>query len=131
MEHRLDPQRHIEDARASLLAHVGELGRRLRAARARFDLRGHIAANPLATVGVAFALGALLGLRGGGRRPRDARGELRRGARVGLAAVAMRVAKELALIGATSATRRWWEQRQASTEVRASYEPGVEPFLER
>ncbi len=50
----------------------------------------------------------------------------------GLAALAARVAKEVALRGASELGRRWWEQRQRVpvSEVRTSYHRGVEPFLE-
>jgi hypothetical protein len=134
MQPLTDPERQIENARASLLVHLGELGRRVKAARARFDLRAHVAAHPLASVGVAFAAGALLGLRGGGKpRPDGASGQaLGRVAVAAISALAVRIAKELAMIGATDAARRWWEHRQheTSSETRTSYDPGVESFLE-
>jgi hypothetical protein len=132
MQPRVDPDRQIEEARASLVAHLGELGRRFRDVRARLDVRKKIASHPLAAVGAAFALGALLGMRGG--RPRDDGGpRLGRAALAAVAAIGMRLAKELAARGAAEAARGWWERRQqgTSSEVRTSYEPEVERFLER
>jgi hypothetical protein len=130
MDPRTDPDRQIEEARASLVAHLGELGRRFRAARERFDVRGQIAERPLASVGAAFALGALLGLRGGGKRE-DREGGVGHAVGAALVALAVRLVKELAMRGATEAARGWWERRQAEmSEVRTSYDRSVEPFLE-
>jgi len=122
MEPRFDPEQQIEEARASLVAHLSELRHRLAAARARVDLPAKIAAHPLASVGAAFALGALLGLRGGGGR-RGGPGEHRfaRLAFAALGALAVRVGKELALRGAAEAAHAWWERRQgSSSEIRTS-----------
>jgi hypothetical protein len=133
MEPRSDPDRQIADARASLVEHLGELGRRLKVARARFDIPAQIAAHPLVAVGAAFALGALLGLRGGGDPSEHEPGEggLGRAVMAGLAALAVRAAKELAMRGATEAARSWWEhsQQSSSSETRTSYDSHMEPFL--
>ena len=134
MEPRTDPDRHIEDARASLVAHLGELGRRFRAARAQLDMPAHIAAHPLAAVGAAFALGALLGFRGG--RPRDG-GEPRslgRAALAGLVALGVRAGKDIAMRRLAEAAQAWWTQRQelqASSGYRTPYaRGGREPFFD-
>jgi hypothetical protein len=133
MEPTTDPERQIEDAREKLVAHLGELGRRLKEARARLDFPAQIAARPLVTVGAAFAVGALLGLRAAARRhraePRE--GGLGRAVLAGLGALTLRVAKELALRSAAQAARGWWEQHQQASmsEVRTSYDPHMEPFL--
>lgn len=133
MEPRFDPDRQIEDARASLVAHLGELGRRFKAARATMDIPARIAARPLLAVGAAFAAGALLGLGRGGRGPREVRpgGGLGRAVMAGLAAIAVRVGKELAMREAAEVARNWWEQhqRQSPSEMRTSYDPHMEPFL--
>lgn len=137
MEPRTDPDRLIEDARASLVEHLGELGRRFRSARARLDLPAQIAAHPLASVGGALALGALLGFRAG-RKPKPVDGDIAK-AGVGsavlaaLGALGVRLVKELAMRGATEAARSWWEGRAREvpmSEVRTSYDPTIEPFLE-
>jgi hypothetical protein len=140
MDPTFDPDRQIEDARASLVAHLGELGRRFKVARARLDVPAQIAAHPLVAVGAALAAGALLGLAGGGRRararkPREPRapneGGLGRAVMAGLGALAIRAAKELALRGAAQAARSLWEQHEqaSASEVRTSYDPHMEPFL--
>lgn len=102
-----ETERHIEEARASLMAHVGELGRRFKAARERFDLPAHIAAHPIAAAGAALALGALLGM--GGRRSHDGGngGGLGRALFAGLGALAIRFAKDYAIGEATDAAKRW------------------------
>jgi hypothetical protein len=134
MEPRSDPDRQIEDARASLVAHLGELGRRFRAARARLDLPAQVAAHPLASVGAAFALGALLGMRGRPRREGGGVG-LGRAAAGALGALAVRLAKDLAVRSAAEAARGWWEHHPRASpspsEIRTSYDPSIEPFLER
>jgi hypothetical protein len=138
MQPRFDPERQIEEARAALVAHLSELRHRLAVARARVDLPAKIAAHPLASVGAAFALGALLGMRGGGRRRVGRVGEAgeageHRVARLvfaTLGALAVRLGKELALREATEAAHGWWERRQAaSSEDRTSHERGGESLL--
>jgi hypothetical protein len=133
MQPRTDPERQIEQARESLVAHLGELGQRFKSVRTRLDLRAKIAAHPLPSVGVAFALGALLGMRGGGKRGEADQPGFGRLALAALGALGVRLAKELAMRRAADAARGWWERRQqaASSEFRTSYEPGVEPFLRR
>jgi hypothetical protein len=128
MEPRVDPDRQIEEARASLSAHLGELGRRVRAMRARFEVRRKIASHPLAAVAGAFAIGALLGMRGGrGRSPR-----LGRAAVAAVVTVAARLAKELAARGAAEAAHEWWERRRhGSSEDPTPYGLGGERFAER
>lgn len=133
MEVRTDPDRHIEDARASLVAHLGELGRRFRTARAQLDVPAHISSHPLPAVGVAFAVGALLGMRGAAkRRDPDAGGGLVRAAFAGLLALGFRAAKDLAMRRFADVAQDWWMQRQqgSSSEYRTSYNRGVEPFFD-
>jgi hypothetical protein len=124
---RLDPD-HLDEARASLIARIEELGRRLHAARERLDLPAHIVAHPLAAVGIAFAAGALLGMRR--RRPiTPGDGPVERSfARVvaaGIGALALRVGKEIAFKQAADYARGWWSAREAA----ASREPQMETFF--
>lgn len=142
MEVRTDPDRHIEDARASLVAHLGELGRRFRTARAQLDAARarlevpsqRIAAHPLPAVGLALAAGVLLGGLRGGSRHRDADPErgLVRAAFAGLLALGFRAAKDLAMRRFADVAQDWWTQRQqgSSSEYRTSYNRGVEPFFD-
>jgi hypothetical protein len=92
-----------------------------------------IVANPLASVGVAFAVGVLAGLRGG--RAKETAGQRIFGAAVaGLAGLAVRAAKDYALREAADAAWKWWGRHRAgmtsTSEVRTSKEPSVETFLE-
>ena len=121
---RLDPDR-LDEARASLIARIEELGRRLHAARERFDLPAHIVAHPLAAVGIAFAAGALLGI--SRRRPAKADSErsLAGVVAAGVGALALRVGKEIAFKQAADYARGWWSAREAA----ASREPEMETFL--
>ena len=91
-----------------------------------------IAAHPLALVGAAFALGALVGM--GTRRPgRAAAPRIGSAAIAGLAAFAIQAAKDFAVREATEAAMRWWERRRqgaSASESEASEESNVEAFLE-
>ena len=135
MEPRLDPERRLEEARESLVTHLGELGRRFKVVRARLDVRAQISARPLAAVGAAFALGALLGLPGGRKRQGgEAKGSLAGAAFGVVGAIAIRLVKELAMRGATTAARGWIERKYGAvlpSEVRTSYDRNMEPFLRR
>lgn len=137
---RTDPDRHIEDARESLVAHLGELGRRFRTARAQLDVPARIAARPLAAVGVAFALGALLGLGGGKPRKGGEPGvgveprSLGRAALAGLVALGVRVGKDIAMRRLSEAAQAWWTQHQA-LQAQSGYRTpyargGREPFFD-
>lgn len=119
--HRLD------EARASLIARIEELGRRMHAVRARLDISAHIAAHPLAAVGAAAAVGALLGLRRRAARRSDAVERSFAGAVVaGVGALALRVAKEIAFKEVADAARGWWSSREAA----ASHDPQMEMYFE-
>ena len=63
-----EDDRRVEQAKESLMARVDELGRRFKEAREKLDIKSHIEAHPLIAVGAALALGALIGIPGGGRR---------------------------------------------------------------
>ena len=67
--HTTDPvvveaDRRVEQAKASLRARMAVLERRLGDVRDRIDLPAQIRRHPLPAVGIAFALGALVGGRG-------------------------------------------------------------------
>ncbi len=67
--HTTDPvvveaDRRVEQAKASLRARIAVLERRLGDVRDRIDLPEQIRRHPLPAVGIAFALGALVGGRG-------------------------------------------------------------------
>lgn len=131
--HTAEDERKVERAKESLMARVDELGRRIKDARDKFDIKAHIAAHPLIAVGAAFALGALVGIPGGSRRssagPDD---QVRRsvGAVVatGIAGIAIRIAKDFAVRQLAGVAKNWWEN-QGTSEVTASRDPSVEAFL--
>jgi hypothetical protein len=60
----VEADRRVERAKASLRARIAVLERRLGDVRDRIDLPGQIRRHPLPAVGIAFALGALVGGRG-------------------------------------------------------------------
>jgi len=132
--HDPDPERaRIDEVRAHLIERIEELGRRFHAARAKLDLRAHIVAHPLASVGAAFAVGALLGLSGRAPRPAAAAATdaaVKRGIggviAAGVGAFALRLAKEIALKQVAESARGWWSAREAA----ASREPAMETFFD-
>jgi hypothetical protein len=126
-EHAAD--RRIEEAKASLVARIDELARRLREARHKLDVPAHIAAHPFIAVGAAFALGALLGSR---RRRVRTRADSERGVGgaivAALGALAMSAAKDFALHHAKGAAGRWLDAHADEAEVSRRRE--MESFLE-
>lgn len=60
----VEADRRVEQAKASLRARMAVLERRLGDVRDRIDLPAQIRRHPLPAVGIAFALGALVGGRG-------------------------------------------------------------------
>jgi len=113
-----EPERHLEDARASLVARIEELGRRMREARRKLGIRAHIAAHPVAAVGVALAFGALLGSIGRRPRERAPKTAVERGLggaiAAALAAFAMGAAKNLAMRRVANAASQWLDRDQPS-----------------
>ncbi len=107
--------RRVEQARASLLARIEELGRRLDDARERFDIRARIAAHPMAAVGIAFAVGALLAL----PKKRVPLATTSEETKVGmmsalvaaLGSMAFGVVKSAAIHHLADAVRRYWNER--------------------
>ena len=131
--HTAEDERKVERAKESLMARVDELGRRIKDAREKFDIKAHIAAHPLIAVGAAFALGALVGIPGGKRRSSSGTDDqVRRsvGAVVatGIAGIAIRIAKDFAVRQLAGVAKNWWEN-QGTSEVTSSRDPSVEAFL--
>ena len=118
----------LDEARASLIARIEELGRRLHDVRERLDIAAYITAHPLASVGAAAAVGALLGLRR--RRKPRAEAVVERGFAgavvAGIGALALRVAKEIAFKEVADVARGWWSSREAA----ASHDPQMEMYFE-
>jgi len=131
-----DTDRHIREAKDSLIAHAEEIGRRYKDVREKLDIPAHITAHPLLAAGAAFALGALLGM--GGRMRVEPDGTVKRGLGgamfAALGAVAIRFAKDFAVREAAGVAKTWWHNYVggdpgASTEHATSREPSVASFL--
>ena len=124
----------VERAKASLLARLELLKQKLTDAKGKVDLRAQITARPLPAVGIAFVLGVVLAGRrrthvdtSGGAAGRTLTGT----ALAGLAAVGLRLLREVAIGQLGDIAKQWWvEHGGASSEERASQLPAVEPFLE-
>lgn len=128
-----DPDRRVEQARASLLARVEEIGRRFQDARDKLDIRSKIAAHPWPAVGIAFAAGALLALPKR-RKPKsieaaEARGGLIGAGAAALGALVLTLVKNVAMHQLSGYASDWWERRQRM-EAEASQTRDVESFLE-
>jgi hypothetical protein len=140
-----EADRRVERAKASLLSRVELLKHKITDAKDRLDLPAQIARYPLPAVGVAFALGVAAGL---GRRsavpgsiasPSEAPGarSLRSAAFTALAAIGLRLVREVALGKLSQVARQWWFEHEGAsaaggsfTEDSASRLRDIEPFLE-
>lgn len=134
-----DPDRDIEEAKASLMARMEELGRRITEARQKLDIPAHIAAHPRLAVGIAFGVGVLLGIPGGKKRskiPADAvevKSGLMGAAIATMASIAFSLIKDVALRQVSGAAKDWWDQRagrMSESEEQASRTRAHEAFLE-
>jgi hypothetical protein len=120
-----------ERAKASLLSRVEQLKHRFADAGHKLDLQAHIAEHPLSAVGIAFALGAIAGLRR--RETAPGNGHSLSGALVaGIAAISLRLVRELAMGQLSQIARHWWAEPEGASmsEARGSRMSDVEPFLE-
>ena len=105
----------------------------MKEAKQKFDVKAHITAHPLAAVGAALALGALLGIPGGGGKSSDdsTAGRGLGGALLaGIAGLAIRIAKDVAVRQLTGVAKDWLGQDQES-EGDVVRDPSVEAFLQR
>jgi hypothetical protein len=136
----VDPSVQEADLRAtrakeSLLSRIHLLKRRFTDAKQQFNPQEHIARYPIPAVGAAFALGVIAGLRRG--RPGssgDARSSLTGAVFAGLAAVALRMVREVAMTQLGHAAHDWWTARDgasaADAQAGGSRMRDAEPFLE-
>lgn len=133
-----DPDRRVEQARESLAARAEELGRRIQEVRDKLDIKGHIAAHPRAAVGIAFALGMLLGIPGRHARSKlpiekhEMKSGLVGAAMATLGTLAFQLAKSVAFHQLSGQAKTWWDRRtnDGATDATASRTPDVEAFLQ-
>ncbi len=138
-----ETDRQLEDAKASLMARVEELGRRIQDARHKLDIPAHIAAHPKLAVGAAFAIGALLGFMGGGKRRVEHvhtnAGEDRRGiggmVTAAIGALIMNAVKNFAMGQVTSAAKEWLDPAsvdvtQSNASDATARQPAMKPLFE-
>jgi hypothetical protein len=128
-----EADRRAERAKASLLSRVELLKHKLSDARHKLDLPAQIASHPLPAVGIAFAVGAILGMRRSGATMPPASGHSLRGsAFTALAAFGLHVVREVALGQLGQVARQWWSEASggSASEVAGPRAADLEPFLE-
>ena len=135
--HTTDPvvveaDRRVEQAKASLRARLAILERRIGDVRDRIDLPEQIRRHPLPAVGIAFALGALVGGRGRRRAALAAPAFTSRPRTLGSMALAVvsgltfQLLRELAIGQLRRTADRWWSERSEALDEPSS-EHGVDP----
>jgi len=121
------------DAKPSLRSRAELLTHKLTDAGHRLDLHAQIARHPLPAVGIAFAVGALLGMRrSGGAMPPGSGHSVRGGAFTALAALGLHLVREVALGQLAQVARQWWSDASggSASEVADPRTADLEPFLE-
>jgi Flp pilus assembly protein TadB len=129
-----EADRRAERAKASLLSRVELLKHRLTDAKHRLDPQTQIAKHPLPAVGIAFALGvvAALGRTRSATSGDAARHSLGGAALAGLAALGLRIVRELAMAQVGHVAKQWWTEHEgvSPAEPPGSRLADAEPFLE-
>ena len=130
----VEADRRVEQAKASLRARMAVLERRLGDVRDRIDLPAQIRRHPLPAVGIAFALGALVGARGraaGRAAPAAAPVLVARPRTFGSMAMAIvsglafQLLRELAIGHLRRTAERYWNESDGSLDEPGSY--GLDP----
>lgn len=133
----VEADRRVEQAKASLRARMAVLERRLGDVRDRIDLPAQIRRHPLPAVGIAFALGALVGARGraaGRAAPAAAPVLIARPRTLGSMALAVvsglafQLLRELAIGQLRRTAERYWSETDGSLDEPGSY--GLAPDTE-
>ena len=98
-------------AKRSLDSHLDEIGRRVKSARNKVDLRAQIVAHPWPALGLAFALGAFaaVAVRRSARAMQD--NPIRGALTAGAGAIAIQLLKGYALGQLADAARSWLDER--------------------
>lgn len=119
----IEADQRAERAKASLRARLAVFERRLGDMRDRVDLPMQIQRHPWPAVGIAFALGMIAGSRG---RPSVAgvstERTLGRTALAGLAALGVRILRELVVAQVGRSARRWWVEQEASSHLHDDFD---------
>src|ERR1041384_1579703 len=107
-----EADRRVEGAKASLVSRVELLKHKVSDARHRFDVPAQITRNPLPAVGIAFALGAVVGFRRTAKLLPAPGGDRSLGsaAFAAFAAVALHVVREVAITQLGAVARQWWTE---------------------
>jgi hypothetical protein len=136
-----EADRRVERAKASLLARIDLLKHKIGDAKHQLDFKAQIAKHPLPAIGVAFALGALAAMTRQPAAPRDASfpeaRSLTSAALGALAALGLRMARELAIGQLGSVAKQWWDQggsgghpAPTARAAASAHAADLEPFLE-
>jgi len=121
----VEADRRVEQAKASLRARMAVLERRLGDVRDRIDLPAQIRRHPLPAVGIAFALGALVGGRGraaGRAAPLAAPALAARPRTLGSMALAIgsglafQLLREFAIVQLRRTAERYWSEHGGSLD---------------
>jgi hypothetical protein len=132
----VEADRRVEQAKASLRARMAVLERRLGDVRDRIDLPAQIRRHPLPAVGIAFALGALVGARGrsaGRPAPPVAPVFVARPRTLGSMALAIvsglafQLLRELAIGHLRRTAERLWSEHDGSLDEPGSYRLAPDP----
>jgi hypothetical protein len=124
-------QARLEAAKESLTHRFEELHRRFNEAKHKLSVTDQIAAHPWPAVGIALAVGALLGFSSGGKKPtiveqKSVGGRITE-ALVGIAGtIALKMIREMAVKQFGGAAKKWWEDNEARTDdAGVEYTPAV------
>ena len=132
----VEADRRVEQAKASLRARIAVLERRLGDVRDRIDLPEQIRRHPLPAIGIAFALGALVGARGraaGRAAPPLAPVLVARPRTFGsmvlaiVSGLAFQVLRELAIGQLRRTAERYWSEPGESLDEPGSYGLAPDP----
>jgi hypothetical protein len=114
-----EADRRAERAKASLLARVEVLKHKLSDAKLKVDVRSQIVKHPLPAAGIAFALGMLAGLRRthtAGPTGTATSHPVASAVAAGIAALGLRVVRELALGQLGKMAKEWLDQPGSDAE---------------
>jgi hypothetical protein len=114
-----EADQRAERAKASLLSRVELLKHKFTDARHKLDLPAQITEHPLPAIGVAFALGMLVGLRRSPAAAIGASGGIRHAAVAALTAFGLRLVRNVALGQLAEIAKQWWSEQQAHSERQA------------